>query len=94
MNQAFNIIILNNQKKLNLKLSTNGNFQITGCKNLQMVQSSLQYLLHLLHDSCPEAIKGWKNNLNVSIYKTTILSLNSKYTISISITILVFIKQQ
>lgn len=64
---AVNIIILNNQKKLNLKLSTNGNFQITGCKNLQMVQSSLQYLLHLLHDSCPEAIKGWKNNLNVEV---------------------------
>ena len=32
-----------------------------------MVQSSLQYLLHLLHDYCPEAIKGWKNNLNVEV---------------------------
>jgi TATA-box binding protein (TBP) (component of TFIID and TFIIIB) len=64
---AVNIIILNNQKKLNLKLSTNGNFQITGCKNLQMVQSSLQYLLHLLHEFCPEAIRGWRNNLKVEV---------------------------
>lgn len=63
---AVNIIILHKSKKLNMKVSAKGNFQITGCKNVDQVISGLKYFLTLLHSECPEVIKGWKEEININ----------------------------
>ena len=61
------MIILHGNKKLNVKVSKGGKFQITGCKDIDLVQSGLLYFLKLVRRECPQAVTGWSETLSIQV---------------------------
>jgi TATA-box binding protein (TBP) (component of TFIID and TFIIIB) len=45
---AVTIIISVNSKLINLKISSNGKFQVTGCKNFENCQKAIEYLFNII----------------------------------------------
>ena len=79
---AVNIIIKVNTKFINLKLSKRGNFQITGCKNMEECFFSVQYLIELLLLTCKDCIVSIPKDVTIYFYTVmTNLVFNTGYEI-------------
>lgn len=64
---ALNVVMfLDDFKKINFKVSKNGKFQITGCKNLEHAKISVYTFLELIGKYYPEAIQTHENFIEVS----------------------------
>lgn len=64
---AVNVIFQIENKTLNFKVSTNGNFQITGCKYYHHVIECTKYFLQLLKQYCPETVSIWNKNISIGL---------------------------
>lgn len=67
---AVTIIISVNNKLINLKISSNGKFQVTGCKDFDNCKKAIQYLFNIIvkdkqlyFDNCKDKIKIVFNNV-------------------------------
>lgn len=58
---ALNVVmILDDQKKVNFKVSKNGKFQITGCKELEHANKCVFSFIEMIRKSCPDAMQTKK----------------------------------
>jgi TATA-box binding protein (TBP) (component of TFIID and TFIIIB) len=44
------------EKKINFKVSKNGKFQLTGCREVHHAKMAMMSFLEIIHSSCPETI--------------------------------------
>jgi len=71
---AVNVIINSSEKLINLKISKNGNFQITGCKEEINVYKAVEYLIMLIKNHCPHIVEKWETPIDI-LFKTVMTNL-------------------
>tara|TARA_Y100000591_G_C21841091_1_gene705679 strand:- start:1469 stop:2350 length:882 start_codon:yes stop_codon:yes gene_type:complete len=62
---AVTIIISVNNKLINLKISANGKFQVTGCKNFENCRKAIQYLFDIIIKDKDTYLKEYSNKINI-----------------------------
>ena len=62
---AVTIIISVNNKLINLKISANGKFQVTGCKNLDNCRQAIVYLFNIIIKNKDTYLKGYKDKIKI-----------------------------
>lgn len=63
---AVNIIVSFPSNNLNIKISTNGNFQITGCKKKEHAYQAIEYIITLIKETCPQLITKWTTPITIT----------------------------
>lgn len=71
---AVNVIINSSNKLINLKISKNGNFQITGCKEEINVYKAVEYLIMLIKKHCPHIVEKWETPIDI-LFKTVMTNI-------------------
>ena len=62
---AVTIIISVNNKLINLKISANGKFQVTGCKNFDNCKKAIQYLFDIILTNRDVYLKEYGKKINI-----------------------------
>lgn len=62
---AVTIIISVNNKLINLKISANGKFQVTGCKNFDNCKKAIQYLFDIILTNKDVYLKEYGKKINI-----------------------------
>tara|TARA_A100000164_G_C21795075_1_gene717760 strand:+ start:92 stop:976 length:885 start_codon:yes stop_codon:yes gene_type:complete len=62
---AVTIIISVNNKLINLKISANGKFQVTGCKNFDNCRKAIVYLFNIIIKNKDTYLKSYKDKIKI-----------------------------
>ena len=62
---AVTIIISVNNKLVNLKISSNGKFQVTGCKNFDNCRKAIEYLFNIIIKDKDVYLKEYSDKINI-----------------------------
>lgn len=71
---AVNVIINSSDKLINIKMSKNGNLQITGCKEEINVYKAVEYLIMLIKSHCPHIVEKWISPIDI-LFKTVMTNI-------------------
>jgi TATA-box binding protein (TBP) (component of TFIID and TFIIIB) len=62
---AVTIIISVDTKLINLKISANGKFQVTGCKDFDICKKAVRYLFNIIRQNIDVYLKEYKDEINI-----------------------------